>query len=236
MKTILFGTYCQMRSLLRVKKAVFFTFIFPAFLFVLFSFVWGAGNAAYTKFLLTGVIVLTIASDAIFSIGSVISGYYLSGEIKLLRILPYSFAKHLFALFLSRIILLAIAILVLILISIVFFGTTLCIEEIAYLCLAVTLGTVVFSLIGVILATINREDSNNSSLTNICFYGMMFLSNSFYPITELKSGTAILGYINPFNPILNLAREGSGIITILTWGSLLLVIQLILHRRIEIKR
>lgn len=236
MKTILFGTYYQILNLVRVKKAVFFTFIFPAFLFILFSIVWGTGNITYTKFLLTGVIVLTIASDAIFSIGTVISGYYLSGEIKLFKVLPYSFTKHLFSLILSRVILLAIAILVLIAIAIIFFSVTLSLNEIAYFSFTVILGTIVFSLVGIVLAYISREDSNNTNLTNICFYAMMFLSNCFYPLTELKSGFIILEYVNPFNPILNIARNGSGIIAIFAWISILLIIQLFLYSSIEIKR
>ena len=36
MKALFLGTYYQILNLLRVKKAVFFSFIFPAFLFVLF--------------------------------------------------------------------------------------------------------------------------------------------------------------------------------------------------------
>lgn len=53
MRAILLGTTYQLLSFLRVKKAFFFAFVFPTFVYVLFSLIWGIDNEDYNNFLLT---------------------------------------------------------------------------------------------------------------------------------------------------------------------------------------
>ena len=236
MKTLAIGTYYQILNLLRVKKAVFFSFIFPAFIFILFSIVWGNGNVIFTKYLLTGTVVLTIASDAIFSIGAVISGYYLGGEIKLFKVLPYNFNKHIIALILSRIFVLIIAISLLILMSIIFFNLRFSISELGYIFLGVIIGTLLFSYIGIVVASIAKEDSKNSSLTNIVFYAMIFLSDCFFPLSEFKESLSKVAQINPFNPILELTRGSFNFLPIIIWLIVLVICQTIQIRMIQLKR
>lgn len=180
--------------------------------------------------------VLTIASDAIFSIGAVISGYYLGGEIKLFKVLPYNFNKHIIALILSRIFVLIIAISLLILMSIIFFNLRFSISELGYIFLGVIIGTLLFSYIGIVVASIAKEDSKNSSLTNIVFYAMIFLSDCFFPLSEFKESLSKVAQINPFNPILELTRGSFNFLPIIIWLIVLVICQTIQIRMIQLKR
>lgn len=239
MKALFLGTYYQILNLLRVKKAVFFSFIFPAFLFVLFSFLWGNDNLFYSKFILTGVIALTIASDAIFSIGAVISGYYTSNQIKFLKVLPQNILFHLFALVLSRLILIYVATIFLLLIGVILFGIKFSIDDYCMIFLSVILGTILFSFIGMFLAGLAKENSQNSSITNMCFYAMLFLSNTFYSITNIYPNLSKLSYLNPFNVVLDLMRENDIIHTLFfsfIWIFVLFIIVAYQYNKLQIKR
>ncbi|MGI6862111.1 ABC transporter permease [Bacteroides sp. KG156] len=240
MRALFWGTYYQILNLLRVKKAVFFSFIFPAFLFVLFSFIWGNGNLFYSKYILTGVIVLTIASDAIFSIGAVISGYYTTNQIKFLRVLPQNILFHLFVLVLSRLILIYTATIFLLLIGILLFGIQFSLNEYFLMSLSVILGTILFSFIGMFLAGLTKENSQNSSITNMCFYAMLFLSNTFYSITNIYPNMSKFSYLNPFNIVLDLMRETDSIVYALfssfVWMFVLIIIVVYQYSKLQIKR
>ena len=133
MKTIIIGTYYQILSFLRVKKAFFFAFLFPTFIFTVFSLVWGGENEDYSKFLLTGVIVLTTASDALFSIGGVIASFYRTGLIRFFKVTPYSYTKHIIALICSRIIIVLFSTAIVLLVAYILNGTKLSCNEILYL-------------------------------------------------------------------------------------------------------
>ncbi|MDR1200158.1 MAG: ABC transporter permease [Tannerellaceae bacterium] len=236
MKTLIIGTYLQIKNLLRVKKAVFFSFIFPAFIFILFSVVWGTGNAVYTKFLLTGIIALTVASDAIFSIGAVVAGYFINGEIKLFKVLPYNFNNHLLALVISRLFILIIAVALLIVIAIAFFNVSLTAIELRNIFLGVIIGTLIFSLIGLIVAGIAKEDSGNSGLTNLVFYALLFLSNCFYALTDANESLEKIAVINPFNPILEITRGNLNFTPIIIWAIILIIIQIIEYNNLKVRR
>ena len=85
MKVLIASIYYQLLSSMRIKQAVFFTVIFPAFIFLIFSSIWGINNKEYCVFLLTGICAMTIASDGLFAIGGVIKQYYTSGVMKFIK-------------------------------------------------------------------------------------------------------------------------------------------------------
>lgn len=237
MKTILLATYYQICNFVRVKKAVFFSFVFPVFLYVIFTFVWGNSTERYSKFLLTGIIAITIVSNSILSIGNVIVQYYQDGLIKLFKILPYSFNKHLSTLILSRIILMFIAVSILITFSFVVTKLTLSLEDLSYIFLGIIVGMFIFSLIGILVAEFFDYSDGNSGAANLFFYVLMFLSDAFYPITEMNPVLGKFIRLNPMSPILNLIRhKGEYWWEIIIWSLLLLSLQVICVKFVKIKR
>ena len=84
-KTVGLSMYYQTLYYSRVKEALFFILVFPAFLFVVFGSLWGGFSEDYTARLLSGVIATSVLSDGIFSIGQLFKRYYSSGLIKVLK-------------------------------------------------------------------------------------------------------------------------------------------------------
>ena len=130
MLRILFSSiYYQTLIFLRIKIAVFFTFIFPIILFVVFGNLWGGNGSEYFAFLLSGIIGMTVASDGLNAIGPVIKDYYSSGLLKYLRKLPFNIILHFLGLIISRVLSLIFIIILLCIIANLVFGHTVNISD-----------------------------------------------------------------------------------------------------------
>ncbi len=206
MRTVLLSLYYQLLIFSRVKKAVFFSFFFPVFIYVVFSFIWGYSNPEYSKFLLTGVIIMTVASDALFTIGNVVIGYYQQGLVKFLKTIKNSFAIHLLALVISRIVLIIAATIILLAVSFFVFNLSLTCLELLYLISGISSGFIIFSLIGLIIALFSKDTSGDVSMTNFVYFTLLFLSDTFYPLTELNPVLGSFIKILPIAPVLSIIR------------------------------
>lgn len=236
MNTIFVGTYYQLKTFLRIKKALFFSFFFPSFSYIIFSLIWGLDNPDYKKFLLTGIITLTIASDSLFSIGSVMVEYYQNGLIKFFKVIPYSFNKHIIALFLSRIIIIIFSVILLLIIAFIFSHIKLSYLELLYISLGVIAGIFIFSLFGIIIAELTKENTQNLSITNVLFFSTIFLSETFYPLSEINKAFTKVIMINPITPILKLTRGNIDFVSLLLWIVVLAVIQYVFFVKTKITR
>ena len=103
MKILILSTYYQLLFFIRLKQSLFFSVTFPVFIFILFGTIWSE-SLEYIPFLLSGVIGMTVMSDGLFSIGSVIKIYYKNNVIKYLRKMPFSILLHFGGLIISRMI------------------------------------------------------------------------------------------------------------------------------------
>lgn len=237
MRTLLSSLYYQLIIFLRVKIAVFFTFFFPVFIYVVFSLIWGYSNPEYSKFLLTGVIIMTVSSDAIFTIGDVVIDYYQQGLVKFFKTIKNSFSIHLFSLVISRIVLIIAATMVLIAVSFILFKLTLSRIELIHLICGITAGFIVFSLIGLILALFSNDTSGKASMTNFVYFTLLFLSDTFYPLTELNPVLGSFIKILPIAPVLSIIRGTvDDIYFLIIWIIVLLFTFLFLVRKKRISR
>lgn len=148
MKAIFLGTYYQVLNFLRVKKALFFSFIFPIFLYFVFIFIWGNDSSTYTKFICTGIIAIITASNAIMALGRIIVQYKHDGMDKVLKTIPYAYFVQMSALILSRIVMITCAVGLLLIFSSVISKTVFSLEELLTIEGGVIVGVYVFSLIG----------------------------------------------------------------------------------------
>lgn len=236
MKTIFIGTYYQLKTFLRIKKALFFSFFFPSFSYVIFSMVWGFDNPDYKEFLLTGIITLTVVSDSLFSIGSVMVEYYQNGLIKFFKVIPYSFNKHLIALFLSRIIIIIFSVILVLIIAFVFDHIIFSYLEFLYVSIGVISGIIMFSFLGIIIAALTKENTQSLSITNVLFFSIIFLSETFYPLGEINKAFTKVIMINPITPILKLTRGKIDLVSLLSWIIVLAVIQYVFFVKTKITR
>lgn len=237
MKAIIIGTYYQILNFVRVKKALFFSFIFPVFLYLVFTFVWGNNSKGYAKFILSGIVTITIASNAIMALGRIIVQYNKNGMSRILKSIPHAYAIQIITLILSRIILLSFAFFFLLIIALLISGVALSAKEIANYEIGIFIGIFIFTLIGQIIAEILEDKHSENSVSNGIFYIIIFISDCFYPITELNPALATLVSFNPITPVLHIIRgEGGWCVPLLVEMSLLLIISYILSNRKMQKR
>lgn len=237
MKTILLSTYYQLLTFIRVKKAVFFTFFFPLFIFVVFSMVWGYNNPDYLKFLMSGVLIMTVASDALYTVGSVIMNYFHTGLVKFFKASPYSFFRHILALILSRLIIILFASSIVLIISVLFFDLSIGAKELGYIYAGILAGFVLFSFMGLLISISFKDKSDDMSIINFVYFVMIFLSDTFYPLTELNPVVGKVVKISPISPVLELTRGStSGIWILLFWMFIFIGLFVLLFNKKQLKR
>lgn len=206
MKAIFLGTYYQVLNFLRVKKALFFSFIFPIFLYFVFIFIWGNDSSTYTKFICTGIIAIITASNAIMALGRIIVQYKHDGMDKVLKTIPYAYFVQMSALILSRIVMITCAVGLLLIFSSVISKTVFSLEELLTIEGGVIVGVYVFSLIGQVIAELLEDSNSEGSIFNAIFYVIIFLSDCFYPITDMNPTIATFIQFNPITQVLHIIR------------------------------
>lgn len=222
MKTLLLITYYELVIFTRVKVAVFFSFFFPVFIFLVFSFIWGHGNPHYSKFLLTGVIIMKVTSDAMFSIGSVIVSYLRGGFLKFLKGLPINIMTYFWALILSRVLIAIGTSVVLVLIGIFFFDIDFRAVELMYVFLGIAGAFIIFSFLGLIISVFTKNKNGDLTITNFVYFVMIFLSEIFYPLSIINPTLGKVVSFLPISPIISLTRgNGSSGTLVAMWALLI---------------
>jgi len=191
----------------RLRQAMFFTIVFPAFLFLVFGFIFGTpGDTEYFLFLMTGVAGSTALSDGLFAVGPVVRQFYNNGFIGYVRQMPHPSA-HVGGLFLSRYLVLFIVVLLLMVIGLLFFGATPTPAATLRLLMAMALGFTAFSIIGLAISFVGDRMDNGKGFGNVLYFIVIFTSPAFYPIDLINPSVARIGDFLPLTPILDFARN-----------------------------
>jgi len=238
MNTLAISIHDQIVTSFRIKQAVFFTVIFPLFLFVVFSLIWGVNNAEYSKFLLTGICTMTVVSEGIFAIGNVIPQYYSSGIMKFIKVIPYNIIIHISSLIISRIFYVLISFILLFICGYFFFGVRFNAFEITSIFIGLALGLTVFSFLGLFISYANiKDDNNKNNLGNIFYFGLIFLSDTFYPLTEINPILEKFVNKSPITPLLGVFRgDYSGIPVLILWTGIFAILFYLIYKHKQIKR
>tara|TARA_B100000768_G_C11283481_1_gene380254 strand:+ start:2300 stop:3013 length:714 start_codon:yes stop_codon:yes gene_type:complete len=226
----------QLLIFIRIKQAVFFTIVFPIFLFVIFGSIWGADDDDYVSFLLSGIIGMTIASDGLFAIGPVIRDYYSNGLIKYLRKLPFNILLHFMGLVFSRVISLIFIVFFLCITAYLMFGYTVTSLEIVNFIIGVFVGLLVFSFLGLVITFSGIKQVADKGIINFIYFTILFTSNAFYPVGLFNKFIGDIGDILPLNHILSMLR-GEGIVYLLGfWIVLPMILFVFLFKNIKFDR
>jgi hypothetical protein len=215
-KTLIYSTYYQLLIFTRLKQALFFTITFPVFLFIVFGSIWGAENEEYISFILSGLIGMTVMSDGLFAVGSVIKDYYDNGLIKYFRKLPFNILIHFSGLIISRVISLLFTVLLLCIASNLVFDYSVTFIEVRNFIFGIFIGLFLFSFLG-LLITFSGIKENGKGLINIVYFLILFTSDAFYPVSEFNALIGLFGNILPLNHILSILRGTGFNITIVFW-------------------
>lgn len=229
-------TYYQLLIFLRIKQAVFFTVVFPVFLFIVFGSIWNNSSKEYIPFLLSGIIGMIIASDGLYAIGPVIKEYYGNGFIKYLRKLPFNILLHFSGLILGRVITLLVIIPLLCIVSYFVFDYLISLVQFLNYIMGMLIGLFVFSFIGLILNFSNVRKGVDRSVTSFVYFLILFTGDAFYPTGEFNKIIEVIGDILPLNPILDILRDGKFTWPILFWTLGPLLIFHFTFKKFNIKR
>jgi ABC-2 type transport system permease protein len=179
--------------------------------------IWGADNEDYQRFLLTGVLIMTTASDALFTIGGIINDYHQNGLIKFFKVTQYSLSKHIISLIISRIVIVFLSSVIVFSLACVIGKLNFSFRDVIYILAGIACALIIFAFIGIIIAEIAKEHSSNSGTLNVIFYGVIFLSDTFYPLTDLNPAFDIIVLFNPITPSLELARGVIHLVPLIAW-------------------
>jgi ABC-type polysaccharide/polyol phosphate export permease len=186
--------------------------------------IWGADNEDYQRFLLTGVLIMTTASDALFTIGGIINDYHQNGLIKFFKVTQYSLSKHIVSLIISRILIVFLSAVIVFSLACIIGKLNFSFKDVIYILFGIASAFIIFAFIGIIIAEVTKEHSSNSGTLNVVFYGVIFLSDTFYPLTDLNPAFDIIVLFNPITPSLELARGVIHFIPLFVWIAALTLI------------
>lgn len=237
MKILIFSIYYQLLSSMRIKQAMFFTVIFPAFIFLIFSSIWGITDKNYCVFLLTGICAMTITSDGLFALGGVIKQYYTSGVMKFIKVMPYNIITHIISLVFSRMIYILLSFSILFVLGKILFGVTLNVSQYFSILTGLVLGLIEFSFLGLLISFTNMKAESEKGLINIIYFGLIFFSNTFYPMTEINPIFEGIVEFSPITPLLKVLRgDYTYSLYLGLWTMIFVVSFYFLFKRFQIKR
>lgn len=209
----------ETRYTLRNKEASFFTLVFPVFLFVLFGAIWGR-SGSYLQMLLPGVIGISIASDALFSVGPVIRRYAENGVLKFLRSLPPRTLAHFGGTVANRVLLMSVSVFLLCGVAALGFDVAITGPMIVTDLLGVVVGGWAFSAIG-LTAAFASDSVSPRGLLNLLYLPMLFVSGAFYPISILPDSLQTIAYLLPLTHLVEFLKGQSAYGYLLVgWGLL----------------
>jgi len=215
------ATYLQVLMAIRVRVAIFFSLVFPSFLFVLFGNIWGIGEPDYYPFILTGIMGITMASDGLISIGNVVKSFFEHHLIKYFRNLPFNSMLHFLGLFFAKASILLFSFTLLCLFAFALFGHPTTLEEYFRYASGVFLGLTMFAFLGLCIAFFTKTSSDQMAVANIVYFIMMFTTDSFYAISELNPFFKFWVKTQPMTYVLNYLRgDYSQLIYIFLWIAL----------------
>ncbi len=209
------STYYQFLMFLRIKQAVFFSLVFPVFLFFIFGNLWGAADKDYISLILSGIIGMTVASDGLFAVGPVVKEYYASGLIKYIRKLPFNILWHFTGLILSRIISLLFIVALLCLTAKLAFDYSVTLSQLLNFVSGIFIGLFLFSFTGLVITFSGIKHNSSAGLINLIYFIMLFTSKALYHIENDMIN--LVGNFLPLNSILSILRGEGFHTSIIAW-------------------
>lgn len=216
MKLLILSIYYNLCLFFRIKQVLFFALIFPIFLFVLFISIWGTDNPLYINFILTGVLGMTLMNEGLFTIGPTLRDYKTTNFIQYLQRMPNAVMPYFVGLIISRVLVMLLVTSIMLIVSI-FWNAELSWIFISRIFIFIILGMFIFSFIGLILAFTSLKSSVGRNLTNLVQVLILFISDTFYPASQINPVIGFIGNLLPLNPVLMYARGGVFTVALFFW-------------------
>ncbi len=237
-KSIVDATAIHLITFIRIKQAIFWSLVFPIFLYVIFGNIWGKSSTDYLPFLLTGILGMTTTSEGLLAVGAIIKQYYLNGTVKYLKKLPINIVFYFSGIIFCRFILLGMLIATLIVISFFVFSLVLSFSDFFGIFLGILLGIWIFSFFGLCISFTNIKSLySGQGIAKLLYFMMLFASDAFYRVSEFNSTIGKIGDMLPLNAVLAVLRgESVSAYILLLWVFIPVVVFYLLFKRVKFSR
>ena len=192
----------ECRLFFRRKEAVFFTFLFPVMLLVLFGSIFGGTvdgtNIRYSQVLCAGILASALASVTFVSLSIGIATERDEGGLKRLAGTPMPRASY-FVGKVGLVLVTALAEIFMVLgIGALFFGVKLPTSPARWLTFAwvLVLGLTACTLLGIAMSSVPKNAKSAAAVVNLPFVGLQFISGVFVPFWQLSP--ALRGFASLF--------------------------------------
>lgn len=204
-KHISYLTLFELKELFRYKTTIFWNFLLPFILLLTLGFIFG-DDKSYLYFLLPGIIGINIVSISLFSVGTNLASYKEQNVLKRLALLPITKWEYVIGHVLARTSILLLQAFFILVLGNLIFGIHF-FENIFSLFVIIFLGIIIFSTLGVALASITNRAETTSALANVIFFPMLFFSGAYIPIEKIPSFLHPIVYFLPLTHFILPFRE-----------------------------
>ncbi len=135
-------------------------------------------------FVIPGIIAFSVMSLGLFSVSQAFVSYKSSGALRRLQTAPLNPLQFLVAQSITRLLMTALNVLIMVVIAVVLFDFNIRGTLIEFVIFG-TLGAVMFLGMGFAIAGWAKNENQAAPITNIIFFPLMFLSGIFFPIEML---------------------------------------------------
>ncbi len=194
-------TLTELKLFWREPEALFFTFIFPAFFLFLTMEIFVSPDAPkeiVINYVMPSLMVLVIASTAIFGVPATIASYRQIKFFKRLKSSPVTPLTILGSLALANFIVTLLGIVLLAVMAMLVYDANFAESPISFLA-GFVLAFVSIAAIFLFIPGIARSERMAITISNIIFLPVMFFSGVFMPLDRLPDWIA--RYISPFIPV-----------------------------------
>jgi ABC-2 type transport system permease protein len=202
----------EQRLYWRSYELAFFTFLFPVLLFVLLGSVYGdkpipkEHHVRGSGYLLAGVIGYGLASTAFAGLAIILVLRREGGILKRLRATPLPPSVYLVSMIGSVVVVYTIETVALMLLGRAVFHVHFATQWLS-LVLALLLGTLAFSALGIAIAGYIRTDDGASAVVNAVYLPTSFLAGSFWTTTHYPHFLRVVADALPLTHFIRLIRD-----------------------------
>ncbi|MEN3332121.1 MAG: type transport system permease protein [Blastocatellia bacterium] len=179
----------------RERQAVFWGFVFPILLLILFCSVFG-GTPERSTALVGGLICINTMSSALFGTGVVIVGAREQGILRRYKVAPVALHKITLGICLSRLISSAMTTILIVVLARLIYHIILP-ANLAAMILICAIGTLMFCALAFAVASVARSVAHANGIAQVLFMPMMFLSGATFPYEFLPGWMQKLGFLLP---------------------------------------
>ena len=179
----------------RERQAVFWGFVFPLMLLILFCSVFG-GTPERSTALVAGLICINCMSGALFGTGVITVGARDQGILRRYKVAPVALWKVIIGLCLSRVLWISLTTLLLIGLGHWLYHIIMP-ANLPALIVVFVMGTLMFCGLAFAVASVARSVAQANGLVQVIFMPMMFLSGATLPYEFMPGWMQKLGHIMP---------------------------------------